>query len=230
MRNAFLSIIITAALLPNQINAQMPLPVDHIVYAAPDLKTGMDAIEKLLGARPVPGGRHPQYGTHNALLSLGDSVYIEVIAPDPGLEAPENGRLLQDHFQHPPHIATWVARSADIEKDAARAREQGVRIGEVSAGQREKPDGTVISWKLTDPYALPFDGAIPFLIHWGDTPHPAGAVPKGGKLVSLTIFHPEAQKIREALTLIQAVPLVKFGNDFKIQASIRIDDRIVILE
>jgi Glyoxalase-like domain len=53
--------------------------IDHIVFGCSDLERGMDEIEQLLGIRPVPGGRHIQFGTHNALLSLGPATYLEVI-------------------------------------------------------------------------------------------------------------------------------------------------------
>ena len=57
--------------------------VDHLVYAVPDLGKGIDAIEKLLGMRPVHGGSHKNQGTNNALVALGATTYLEIIAIDP---------------------------------------------------------------------------------------------------------------------------------------------------
>ncbi len=211
-------------------HAQMNFPIDHIVYAAPDLETGIDEIERLLGVRPIRGGKHPRYGTHNALVSLGDSIYLEVIAPDPSLDTPENGRLLQEHFEKEPHIATWVLQSEQIEKDASNARNHGIMLGKVSMGKREKPDGTLLSWQLTDPYALPRDGAIPFLINWGNTPHPAQSAPKAGTLVSLSIQHPEAEEVSRQLMHMGLHVCVERGPAIKISAVIKTQKGMVTIE
>ena len=178
---------------------RMPHNVDHIVYTSPSLEEGINQIESIFGVRPEIGGRHPQYGTHNALLSLGDSTYLEIIAPDPALSVPVKGILFGNRFNQKPGLTTWVLRTPDIEHLHAEAIRNGVALGEVEAGRRDKPDGTILTWKLTNPYAFPYNGAIPFLISWGDTPHPAKALPKAGELVGLEIYHPNPDEVNEAL-------------------------------
>lgn len=120
-------------------------------------------------------------GTHNALLSIGNSIYLEILAPDPSLPTPERGRWLAASYDSSA-LATWVLRTEEIEKLQASAWQQGVQIGEVEAGQRAKADGRMLSWKLTDPYALPLGGAVPFLINWGPSKHPATVAPRAVKL------------------------------------------------
>jgi len=168
--------------------------VDHLLYGAPALDEGMTRIERLLGARPARGGRHPSYGTCNALLSLGPTCYLEVIAPDPGLPAPARGIGFGLQGVTTPRLVTWALRHATIEAAAERAA-----LGPVEAGRRERADGTVLAWRLSDPYEERMGGTIPFLIDWGDTPHPAAAAPSAGRLMELRIEHPAPLRVRSTL-------------------------------
>lgn len=184
--------------------APVPRRTDHLIYGAPDLERGADEIERLLGVRPAGGGRHEQWGTRNALLSLGEATYLEVMAPDPELPEPDEGRLFALDELEAPRLVTWAVRADGIEEVAARARDRGVGLGPVESGSREQPDGTVLSWRLTDPRALPNGGAVPFLIDWGETPHPAESAREGGELAGLRIRHPEPDGARTALEALGA--------------------------
>ena len=209
---------------------EFPENIDHLVYTAPSLEEGIMEIESVLGIKPVIGGRHPNYGTQNALLSLGETTYLEVIAPDPNLQAPKRGRLLESSYNDKPKLTTWVLREEQIEKMYSRAAQNGLKLGNVESGKREKPDGTVLAWKLTDPYAFPMDGTIPFLISWGETPHPAQAVPKAGVLVGFEIHHPDPEKVRESLKTLGVNIKITKGKEAKIIAKIKTENGIVLLE
>lgn len=204
--------------------------IDHLVYASPSLQQGMDEIESLLGVRPVPGGRHPQYGTHNALLSLGRGTYIEIIARDPELPLPERGALVDVPAGEPSRIVTWVFRVPDIHEISKVLKMAGIDPGPVASGSRQKPDGSLISWELTDPYAMPMDGAIPFLIHWGDTTHPSDEPPSGGRLVGLAIEHPEADQVRNVLSALGADGEVTSGERIAIIAKVQTENGVIIIQ
>jgi hypothetical protein len=118
-----------------------------------------------------------------------------------------------------PEMRTWAIRREDIPTVLATARASG--IGPIGAGSRERPDGTTLSWQLTDPYAMPWDGAVPFVISWGDTPHPATTLPSGGALAGLAIVHPDAEAVRKALALLDVTVDVREGDAFELVASIR---------
>ena len=204
--------------------------IDHLVYACANLERGMDEIEQLLGVRPVPGGRHPDFGTHNALLSLGPETYLEVIARDPDSTVSVPSALAELPDDQNSRLKTWVLRTEDIDQLAGIAIAAGINIGPVQSGSRDAPDGSKISWQLTDHNAMLMGGAFPFLINWGDTPHPTSTVPNGGELLNLLIEHPEADRVRDMLDVLGADLEVTHGADFKLVASVRTINGIRILE
>jgi len=98
---------------------------------------------------------------------------------------------------------TWALRAESINESAAFASSADVGLGSIESGSRTKPDGTV-----------------PFLISWGATPHPAGAIPRAGELIGLRIEHPEPERVREALVALRAEIDVRRGDQFRLIARI----------
>lgn len=173
--------------------------VDHLVYATPDMKLGIDAVEKLLGIRATPGGQHPGAGTRNALVALGPASYLEIIGPDPEQPHPPGPRRFGIDGLKAPRLAAWAAKSRDLERLAADAARDGVKLGAVGSGSRKRPDGVLLSWKFTNPATVLGDGVIPFFIDWGKTPHPAQAAAAGATLAGLRAEHPDPRRVEEML-------------------------------
>jgi hypothetical protein len=177
----------------------VPQGVDHLVYAVPDLHAGIARIERLLKVQPVVGGRHTDFGTHNALVALGATTYLEIIAADPDLVRPGRGRVFGVDETATSRLVTWALRCDHLQVKVEQMAAAGHDLGNVQSGSRQRPDGEVLRWQLSDPYAYRLGGAIPFLIDWGATPHPAGKIPQAGELASLAIEHPEPMLVRRAL-------------------------------
>ncbi|MEZ4415803.1 MAG: VOC family protein [Gemmatimonadota bacterium] len=173
--------------------------VDHLVVAAPDLEQGVAWVEARLGARLLPGGRHPAWGTRNAVLPIGPSTYLEVIAPDPERSDPDLPSLFGIDRLREPGLVAWAAQGSDIEQTVSHLRERGVRLGEPRAGGRVRPDGSRLSWVLTDPAALDPDALLPFLIDWGESEHPAAFWDGQVRLMLLCAEHPDPPSLLSKL-------------------------------
>lgn len=174
----------------------MHIPIDHLVYAAPDLERGIQAIQRLTGVAPTLGGQHPGRGTRNALIALGADAYLEIVAPDPDQPPPPGGRWLGVDTVAAPRLTTWVVKGTDLPDLRANSVHNGVPLGEVRTGSRQSSDGMWLSWHVTDPEPLVAGGAVPFFIDWGESPHPSRSAAQGATLVDFHVEHPDVVGVR----------------------------------
>ena len=197
----------------------LSIRLDHLVVVAASLEAGSQFVEQALGIAPGPGRRHPHMGTHNLLLSLGPSAYLEVAAIDP--QAPPIARPrwfgLDDlAATSAPRLAAWVANTDDILSVASP------ELGEVETMQRE---GRTWQMTVTADGRPPLSGAAPVLIQRSGGAHPAAALPESGlRLRALRIYHPAATEVRALLSKMglstQAGVSVAFGTTCSLVADI----------
>jgi hypothetical protein len=167
--------------------------LDHLVITAPSLQDAQRYIRRTLGVEPRAGGEHANMGTHNCLVRLGETTYLEGIAANPGAPRPERPRWFElDAVEEnsPSRLATWVLRADDIEAALAASP---VPLGRIEALSRG-----ALRWRITIPPdgSLPLQGIAPTLIQWEPGPHPASRMDDAGcSLLRLEGFHPQAQTI-----------------------------------
>lgn len=206
--------------------------LDHLVVAASRLDDGIRHVAEALGVEPVPGGRHPDMGTHNALLRLGPGTYLEVIAVDPEAPAPGEPRWFdldgadtRAALAQGPRLLTWVARSDELEALAARRPWDTGAIRRMRRGD--------LAWRIAFPSdgRLVEGGLLPPLIEWDPgTDHPATRLPDTGcSLIRLRAFHPRAKRVHEVLAqagLGDALEIepVSAGGGIHLQAIIEMPD------
>jgi hypothetical protein len=194
--------------------------VDHLVYATPDLDRGINEIEQLLGVRATPGGQHPGRGTRNALIALGPTSYLEIIAPDPAQPPPKQPRSFGIDKLRQPGLVAWAVKANDLSQYRNEAVRSGVPYGDVMSGSRRRPDGVELAWQFTDPSVPIGDGLVPFLIDWGHSPHPASTAAKGATLVGLQAEHPNPEPVRKMLRALALDLKVKAGPNVALIATI----------
>ena len=178
----------------------MRCEIDHLVVTAPTLESGADHVWQALGVRPGPGGQHPRMGTHNLLLRLGESQFLEVIAPDPAAARPDRPRWFALDELAPdatPRLAGWVARTDDLRGCPAAVLRDAGDIETMTRGTRQ--------WLITIPAdgRLPLGGAMPMLIEWQTPRAPAGVgLPAAGcALAALGLRHPQPGRLEGLLAL-----------------------------
>ncbi|MER7332668.1 MULTISPECIES: VOC family protein [unclassified Micromonospora] len=172
--------------------------LDHLVYAVPDLAAGVAGFAARTGVTPVPGGRHPG-GTANYLVGFGPTSYLEIIGPDPEADPAVRPRTFGLDVLTEPRLTTWAVRPDDIEKTVGLARVRGYDPGEIQPLSRRRPDGVLLSWRLTRREEPAAGGLVPFLIDWGGTEHPARSGLPQLRLTAFTVTHPDPSVVRRDL-------------------------------
>lgn len=172
--------------------------IDHLLYGTKDLNEGIAYIHELTGIKPVIGGSHPGLGTHNALMGLGNNIYLEIIAPDPNQNV-EHIWMDLDQLKKP-KLFRWAATTGDAHQVRNQGLKTGIDIGEVKSGSRYKPDGSLLEWTLSDPNVNLGNGLIPFFIDWGEKGNPTSELPGGCTLESFRAIHPNPDKVKSTLT------------------------------
>ena len=131
--------------------------IDHIVIVVNNLEQAAKDYEQL-GFTVVPGGKHP-VGSHNALISLADGSYIEIIA---------FYRAAPDHrwwepLQKGERLVDFCMQTDDLQADTRKLREAGVAINDPVPWSRTRPDGYELKWLLSLAQGS-HRGVAPFLI------------------------------------------------------------------
>ena len=193
---------------------------DHIIYATPDLKLGIDKLEELLGVRAIPGGQHLGHGTRNALIRLGARTFLEILGPDPEQSKPDRPRWLGIDTLRGPRLNGWAAAAPNLDDVVGKAAAAGVELGVIHHGRRENPDGTALSWRFTDPYTVLADGLVPFFIDWGDSPHPSQRGAEGVTLIDLRAEHPDPDPVQRLLSKLDLDLPVRAGPQAGLVANI----------
>lgn len=148
------------------------MQIDHVVYAVQDLEAAATQVRQEFGLGSVPGGRHPGWGTGNRIVPLGPS-YIELLGAVDPTEAGRNelGRALLAAATEGDRFLVWCVSTEDVDAVADR-------LGlSVTAGTRERPDGTMLRWRSAGLDRALGEPSLPFFIAW-DVPeelHPGRA-------------------------------------------------------
>jgi hypothetical protein len=194
-RRLFLAATTAFALTPRFAIAKDEVPslLDHILLGCNDLDNGIAFVGERTGVRAAFGGVHPGRGTRNALLSLGERRYLEIIAPDPQQPGARDTYGLQRLSE--PRLVTWAAHPGNIQALAERLGKAGIAAEGPTPGSRKRPDGKLLQWKTLN-LKDTASGLLPFFIEWQvDSPHPSTDAPRGCQLSNFAILAPDSEAL-----------------------------------
>lgn len=178
--------------------AQGVAVIDHFILSINDLARGVAEFERMTGVRPVFGGVHPGRGTQNALASLGDGRYIEVLAPDP--KQPNPARPIEGLKAMTTLTPSgWALGTTDTFSLHARLNGREIETTGNLPGSRALPDGSRLEWS-TFGVARPNHRWMPFFIKWNDpAKQPSKTAPGGCRLESVQIEDPNPDPLTHVL-------------------------------
>jgi catechol 2,3-dioxygenase-like lactoylglutathione lyase family enzyme len=180
----------------------VPTVLDHVLLGCPNLDQGVAFVQSHLGVRAAFGGVHPGRGTQNAVLSLGDRHYLEIIAPDPTQQLSPSGLLAKIQSLREPRLIGWAAHPGDLTALARNLRTAGVAFAGPTPGSRKRPDGRLLQWSTLN---LDDDdhGLLPFFIEWGaDSPHPSSDAPPGCRCTLFELVTPDLRALKKTLAIL----------------------------
>lgn len=200
--------------------SESPSLLDHILLGSPDLQGGIDFVEGHTGVRATFGGVHPGCGTQNALLSLGNRRYLEIIAPDPAQPGVKNPLASNLHSLGEPRLVGWAAHPGSVSAFAERLGAAGIKFEGPTPGSRKRPDGQLLKWQTLS-LADTDSGLLPFFIEWSqDSAHPSVDAPKGCALLSFAAEASDPQKLSAMLKTLNLDLPVKKGEKSRLHAII----------
>ncbi|HEY0781359.1 MAG TPA: VOC family protein [Thermoanaerobaculia bacterium] len=186
---------------PHQAAAAPEVGIDHVILAIDDLQRGIEGFARATGVRPEFGGEHPGRGTANALVSLGQGRYLEILAPaSPAGQPAKLDASWGDAFRHKALTPVgWALHSRDLARTVTQVRKAGIAIGDPQPGSRKRPDGATLTWKTATLEGPQLD-LHPFFIEWtAGTAHPSTTAPAGCELVRVAITAPEPANLKKLL-------------------------------
>jgi Glyoxalase-like domain len=189
-----IAVSLTVMVFSPQATQMSPVDLDHVILGINNLERGIKDFESGTGVTPKPGGEHPGRGTRNAIVTLGNGHYLEILAPAASMDPNMSHDVRVDPVRLT--FVGWALRTRAMEDVAKRLRAAGFVLGAPVPGSRQTPDGALLQWQaaaVREPNLWP----LPFFIEWSkDTVHPSVSAPGGCTLATMAFIHPSPERLQ----------------------------------
>lgn len=163
------------------------LNLDHITLTVSNLNDAISYFEEMLNCSPILGGKHPNLGTHNALIGIGNKenkCFLELIAIDPNrnpeIKSFPFGLKEQTQNSFFIKIVEWCVNISSLRENIKNLSSIHPDFywwaEESKLGSRVKHDGTTtVRWDVIrkEENITKENGTIPYVIDWLDSKHPS---------------------------------------------------------
>jgi hypothetical protein len=167
--------------------------LDHLLWEEFRLEDGEERFAELTGVRPAFGGTHPDRGTHNSLLSLGQGKYLKLIAPDPEQANSKFSQQAPANFT--PRLFAFAVRTYDLNFVEMLIQKAGLEVSGLYDVSRQSPSGEMLNWRSIFVGGHLFGNFMPFFTQCGDMTHPSETSPKGCELLEFSVGHPDNETL-----------------------------------
>lgn len=185
MKNLFGFLLISISCVLTACNSKSNAEqLDHVILVINNLEKGMQQFEEMTGVKPVFGGIHPNSFTQNAIVSLGENSYIEIMAPQDDVDS------IPDWIRNEEKLYPigWALSTNNAKSTQNILSEHNISFSESRNSSRETPIGNRLEWST---FRMENTKArrLPFFITWNNTStHPSINSPKGCSLKSLKLY------------------------------------------
>lgn len=158
--------------------------LDHVILVINDLEKGVQQFEDLTGVKPVFGGIHPHSFTQNAIVSLENNSYIEIMAPRDDIDSIPNWIINKEKL----YPMRWAISTTNIKSTQNILSQHNISFSESRNGSRKTPNGDTLKWSS---FRMQNTNArrLPFFISWNKTSiHPSINSPKGCTIKNMRLY------------------------------------------
>ncbi|MEM8985106.1 MAG: VOC family protein [Pseudomonadota bacterium] len=209
-------------------------PIDHIMIGAPEFELALKFARDTFGIEAVPGGRHAQLSTRNALIGLNDGPlgerrYLELITPDEASNGSSPYRTALEQL-NAPQLITAILACSDIDELAEKGRAAGMKTTGPMHLSRTGSDGKKLEWRLLNFSEHNFGSAMPTFIDWAEAAHPAADLEPAMSLTELFIETPHSEALHKCFTSLGVGIPTRFAETGKMKAVLLTPNGQVIID
>lgn len=147
------------------------LALDHIVFAGNDIEKASTTYSEKYGLKTIRGGEHTNWGTYNYLAHFSNNCYIEWLGIYDKQRAQQSNNPLISHLVYVLEQGMlgpfqFAFRTNILDEYVEHFKRNDIPFHGPIQGQRKKPNGETLTWRMVFPTYDHTKEMLPFLIEW----------------------------------------------------------------